>query len=95
MTNEELDRARAEEALRIWTGSNAHGKTLAMIAARLAREGWTPPEPDVLVVREIAAKSYDEAGAAGIAREFRSGGFDKTTVFCVALAAYRAGRAAR
>jgi len=40
MTNEELDRARVEEALRVGNGVN-----MALHAARLAREGWTPPEP--------------------------------------------------
>lgn len=48
MTNEELDEARAEEAWRIWNEEN--GVTddgHAVIAARLAREGWTPPAPEV------------------------------------------------
>ena len=42
MTNEELDRARVDEAIR--TGNGIVG-TVARIAARLAREGWMPPEP--------------------------------------------------
>lgn len=42
MTNEELDRARVDEAIR--TGNGIVG-SVALIAARLAREGWTPPEP--------------------------------------------------
>lgn len=42
MTNEELDRARVDEAIR--TGNGIVG-TVALIAARLAREGWTPPAP--------------------------------------------------
>jgi hypothetical protein len=52
MTNEELDEARAKEAWRIYGGGMP---SLATIAARLAREGWTPPEPvdpDVLAYRE-------------------------------------------
>jgi hypothetical protein len=62
MTNEELDEARAKEALRIWDeedGVTDEGH--AVIAARLARENWTPPEPepvvdpDVLAWREWAA----------------------------------------
>ena len=57
MTNEELDEARAKEALRIWDeedGVTDEGH--AVIAARLARENWTPPEPvvdpDVLAFEE-------------------------------------------
>ena len=44
MTNDELDQARAEEAFEqskagdLFTDIAAH-------AARLAREGWTPPKP--------------------------------------------------
>ncbi len=51
MTNEELDKATADEAWRIME----EGQDVAVIAARLAREGWTPPEPvdpDVLAFRE-------------------------------------------
>jgi hypothetical protein len=47
MTNEELDRARVDEAIR--TGNGIVG-SVALIAARLAREGWTPPvavDPEV------------------------------------------------
>ena len=57
MTNEELDDARALEALRICEErpTGLKFRELAQIAARLAREGWTPPEPvdpDVLAFRE-------------------------------------------
>jgi hypothetical protein len=42
MTNEELDNARAKEAQRLFLD----GDELAVVhAARLAREGWTPPKP--------------------------------------------------
>ena len=58
MTPEELDEARAKEALREADEANryfTHFET-ATLAARLAREGWTPPEPvvdpDVLAFRE-------------------------------------------
>jgi hypothetical protein len=43
MTNEELDEARVDEAWRV-AAREGHGK-ISIIAARLAREGWTPPEP--------------------------------------------------
>jgi len=48
MTNEELDEVRAEEAWNIIKGSG--DQDVALIAARLAREGWTPPvvvDPDL------------------------------------------------
>ena len=44
MTNEELDHARVDEAMEVGNGVN-----VALHAARLAREGWTPPvavDPD-------------------------------------------------
>jgi hypothetical protein len=68
MTNEELDKARAKEA---WRKCEALGfgkdyESPTIIAARLAREGWTPPpppvDPDLLAVREIVAKVFDEKG---------------------------------
>ena len=48
MTPEQLDRARAEEAKRLWReqGAPLSGSHVPIeIAARLAREGWTPPAP--------------------------------------------------
>lgn len=43
MTNEELDKARAEEAHRIWVDMPGFDlRDVAPIAARLAREGWQP-----------------------------------------------------
>ena len=55
MTNEELDEARGAEAYRVWGERPAEdSQTVAHVAARLAREGWTPPEPvsdDVLAMR--------------------------------------------
>ena len=53
MTNEELDRARVDEAIR--NGNGIVG-SVALIAARLAREGWTPPvavDPDLIEARAI------------------------------------------
>jgi len=54
MTNEELDRARVDEAMRLWDGSQG---SLAVITARLAREGWTPPkavDPDLAEAKKMA-----------------------------------------
>ena len=96
MTPEELDMARAKEARRIFdealSGVPGH---VATIAARLAREGWMPVDPDLLAVREIVAATYEDAGMSGVAREFRSGGFDKATALRSALAAYKAGKEAK
>jgi hypothetical protein len=55
MTNEELDHARATKAvrLRFLLGLHQHE---TVIAARLAREGWTPPvavDPDIAEVADI------------------------------------------
>jgi hypothetical protein len=91
MTNEELDEARADEALRLW-GQSHNKSTPRVIAARLAREGWTPPEPvdpDVLAVREVLARS-DENEAAR--RGYLAGRYDSHNWFQSALAAYKAGR---
>jgi hypothetical protein len=55
MTPEELDKATADEAWRLLE----EGQDVAVIAARLAREGYRPPEPpldpDVLAYREWMA----------------------------------------
>ena len=57
MTPEELDEARAKEADRLWGEAESRvGELSALqVAARLARENWTPPEPvdpDFLAFRE-------------------------------------------
>lgn len=64
MTPEQLDEARAKEAQRLWEGGQEAGSSSWVVAARLAREGWTPPEPepepvdpDVLAWREWAKRS--------------------------------------
>lgn len=48
----ELDQARAQEANRLW-GEAINGPHVAIIAARLAREGWTPPDPLEAEIRAI------------------------------------------
>ena len=47
MTPEELDEARANEAQRRWASGQEVGSSSWVVAARLARENWTPPEPEV------------------------------------------------
>jgi hypothetical protein len=69
MTPEELDKATADEAWRLLQ----EGQDVAVIAARLAREGWKPPEPvdpDLLACREWkisqpCSPDYREAVLAG------------------------------
>lgn len=84
MTNEELDRARVDEAMRLWDGSKG---SLAVIAARLAREGWTPPvavDPDMVEAKYMAQTARAE-------RLTHTGGYydlDK-----LAFIAIKAGRA--
>ncbi len=101
MTNEELDKARVVEAWRIYDEAVAqklpfHASVVRTVA-RLAREGWTPPppvDPDLLAVREIVAKVFDEKGWHDAAGEARKGQTDKGATLLAALAAYKAGREA-
>ena len=85
MTPEELDDARAEEAYRQWREEGCQGDDtidVAAIAARLARENWTPPEPepvdpDLLAFREWAACRSEENCATAWASAYRQGRFDR------------------
>ena len=95
MTPEELDKARAKEARRIFdeapSGVPGH---VATIAARLAREGWTPVDSDLLAVREIAAAWYERRGLDGWAHSARNGELDAGDYLQYALTAYKAGKEA-
>lgn len=73
MTPEQLDQARAAEANR--RSPDIYGfRQQLVLAARLAREGWTPPEPEVdpdLLAARVWLKantthchSYVDAGSA-------------------------------
>ena len=93
MTNEELDEARAKEALRIWTAED--GVSHAVVAARLAREGWTPPEPvdpDVLAFREWGAADCEADGWTAGATLHRQGHFDISEGAAAFLAGARMAR---
>ena len=67
MTNEELDEARVKEGWRIVqdrppTHVFFFGE-VGRVVARLAREGWTPPEPvsdDVLAARALLKTQLSE-----------------------------------
>ena len=59
MTNEELDEVRAEEAWNIIKRNE--DQDVALIAARLARENWTPPaavDPDIARAQHIWDTTY-------------------------------------
>ena len=95
MTDEELDEARAKEAVRIWSSQPvaADGMSApAAIGARLAREGWTPPkpvDPDLLAFREFASKA---ARSASLAQSYRDGDMDSCASAHVFLAGARMAR---
>ena len=100
MTPEELDWAIGREALRICEErpGGLKFRELAQTAARLAREGYTPPEPVdpylLVVVREIVAKVFEEKGWHDAAGQARKGQTDKGATLIAALDAYNAGREA-
>lgn len=56
MTNEELDKARAEEAIKAWDTKALSLEQVVAIAARLAREGWVPVDPDLVEARELGRR---------------------------------------
>lgn len=90
MTNEELDEARADEGWRIWDEMGRPDEVRpGWIVARLAREGWKPPEPvvdpDVLALRKLLATSAPE-----LADAYLRGDFDNRIAWVVEV--YKAGR---
>jgi hypothetical protein len=88
MSPEQLDEARAREAVRLASGccpTNVY--EVAGHALRLAREGWEPVDPDLIEAREIVARRVpDRAAAVGI------GKWDATDSVLLALAGIRRGR---
>jgi hypothetical protein len=90
MSPEELDKARAEEAWR--TSGDYSVARVATIAARLAREGWTPPppvDPDLIAVRGVLALI---SNSKNLHNAYLEGKCDDDRSFQMALAAYKAGR---
>lgn len=92
MTDADLDEARANEA---WEQLNRtgwpHEAAVAVVAARLAREGWTPPAPDDPLLpeaREILVKTW--ANADTKARVVQ-GDFDNNLTLLCALSGLRRG----
>lgn len=101
MTDEELDRARAEEAWQRCQNSEAvkaprgSEEDYGVIAARLARTGWTPTNPLLLQAREIAAKWWEDHGPPWAAYQTREGNQDDSAVVQCALRGLELGRAGK
>jgi len=91
---EQLDEARAKEALREADEANRYFTFLevATLAARLAREGWTPPEPvvdpDILAFREWGERRF----GVNTASAYRLGDCDDTAIADAYLAGARMAR---
>jgi len=68
MTDEELDRARAEEAWSLWRAGGRKEESVAHVAVRLTREGWKPVDPDLAEARKICGSFYSEQVAGEYAR---------------------------
>lgn len=102
MTPEELDEATVEEAKRRWLSTPAlriHGtlgEDVPFIAARLARENWTPHEPvvdpDILAFREWGARDAEAKGYREAAISYREGRYDQGFYSEVFLAGARMAR---
>ncbi|MCA6276579.1 MAG: hypothetical protein IM662_02320 [Phenylobacterium sp.] len=94
---EQLDEARGKEALREADEANRYFTFLevATLAARRAREGWTPPEPvdpDVLAFREWGAADCEADGWTAGATLHRQGHFDLSEGAAAFLAGARMAR---
>lgn len=102
MTPEQLDEARAREAHgRVndkswstkWEELNPGAREARTLAARLAREGWEPVDPDLIEAREIVAKwLIDERSLGLLAASTRRGDDDHTSQVQCTLAALKRGR---
>lgn len=88
MTDKELDKARAKEAWRIWSAV-AGGPSSQEIAARLAREGWMPVDPDLIEARECVALVLESCGFQGLPKDYRNGKQDDAWGVKAALLAIR------
>jgi len=91
MTDDELDKARAEEALRLvkmkYKNSGFVGDSALHIAARLAREGWMPVDPLLLEARAIVEAVVPPA----YAKKVKTGEWDGVPIIEATLAALRRG----
>lgn len=95
MSEDELDKARAEEAIRLHTSADGWEnflietkREIALTAVRLAREGWEPIDPDLIAAREICAKSTNW----GEGKHILEGKADREYAMTVVLQAIKRGR---
>lgn len=88
----ELDRARAEEALKLIDWKPFDVFDVAVHAAMLARTGWEPVDEDLIAAREIVAQANKQEGVDGWAEDVRIGLRDHHIEVQVALAAIKRGR---
>jgi hypothetical protein len=89
MTPEELDQARAVEAFKSIPNAISYVE-VGREAARLAREGWTPPpkvDPDLLAAREWGATTE-----LGYAPHYIEGVYDEEPEIIGFLAGIKHGR---
>ena len=97
MTDEELDKARADEAWRLAGINDPSTQTVlwsrkaVYAAARLAREGWMPVDPLLLEAREIYARALEANDGVYAPKECRSGLCDDSAAISAVLAALRRG----
>ena len=91
MTPEELDEATVKEAKRLTDAAGlCDWPSVAQTAARLAREGWTPPEtvdPDLL-----AARAWAETTDMGAPTLYDDGSYDTEPEIIGFLAGCTRGR---
>lgn len=94
LTGDELDLARAEEAVR---QGNYNPKAaaitcdIARTAARLARENWKPEDPLLKEARDIAAARSSVDGPDHVPRTYREGLYDDGMMIQSLLQALRRG----
>jgi hypothetical protein len=65
---------------------------VALIAIKLAREGWKPVDHDLLAAREIVGVEWKKRGWDWQAEEAQKGSYDNSIDVCCALAAYKKAR---
>lgn len=108
MSPEQLDEARAREAVResyarvgagempgvLPEGITKRDLDISKRAARLAREGWEPVDPDLIEARKVVADSAELASffPTSFAHDARNGSMDARASVQVALAAIKRGR---
>jgi hypothetical protein len=95
MTDEELDTARAKEAVRKVYGAATHttvAEQVAFIAAKLARERWTPAEPNLVLARQVVIDYSAEHSIPLAVDETRAGRCDTDPWVQIAFAGIKAAR---